>query len=80
MPYKGFSPFLSVLAGYQISDQEVGATSYYGYLDRDENWYIMKAVRNGAITNYTYVKGAFGYSANWANRTNLVYQTFSEVF
>lgn len=68
----------SVLEGYYISDQETGATSYYGYLNKDGYWYIMKAVTTGAEINYTYVKGSSGY--NWANRASETYAVFNITF
>lgn len=68
----------SALEGYYISDQETGATSYFGYLNADGAWYIMKAVTSGAETNYTYVKGSSGY--NWAGRAGLSYAVFSTTF
>jgi len=66
------------IEGYNISDQQSGTTSYYGYLRKDGAWYIMKSVLTAPVTNYTYVKGASGY--NWAGRAGLSYASFSATF
>lgn len=68
------------IAGYQISDQESGATSYWGYTDKRGAWYIMKGVTAAAVINYTYAKGDSGYDANWTGRGALTYRRFYEVF
>lgn len=69
---------LLCLEGYAISDQEVGTTSYYGYVNKDGKWYIVKAVISGNVTNYTYAKGDSGY--NWAGRATESYQNFATTF
>ena len=67
------------LAGYQISDQEVtGSTSYYGYLDKDGKWYIMRAVISSTVTAYTYAAGADGY--DFSNRAAESYASFDTTF
>ena len=68
----------SVLEGYYISDQDVGATSYYGYLNSGGAWYILRAVITGAVTAYTYASGSSGY--NFANRASETYAIFSTAF
>ena len=66
------------LEGYRISDQEVGSTTYYGYLNKDGAWYIQKGVQSGAVINYTYKAGSSSYS--WANRTDPTYASFDTTF
>lgn len=72
----------NAVEGYQIANSEIisGGTSYYGFLDKDGNWYIQKAVESGKITTYTYVKGASDYATNWTGRTGLSYNTFDAIF
>lgn len=65
-----------ILEKYQIANSEDGATSYYGYVDRDGNWYIMKIIS----TTTTFVKGITDYATNWTNRASLTYQRFDLVF
>ncbi len=64
------------LAKYKASDMDEASISYYGFLDADGNWYIMK------ITNTTirYAKGSSNYADNWNGRATLTYNYFSEVF
>jgi len=75
-----FNSRTSVVVGYQISDQDMGATSYYGYVNKDGEWYIMKSVVSAAVTNYTYTKGSSGYAANWTARAGLSYDNFAAIF
>ena len=69
---------LDALEGYHISDQEVGATSYYGYQNKDGNWYIQRGIQAGAEINYTYKAGSSGY--NWAGRGSGTYASFDTTF
>lgn len=68
------------IEGYRVSDQETGATSYYGYLHKTGAWCIMKGVTAGSEINYTFAKGDSGYAANWVARAGLTYARFNEVF
>ena len=70
----------SPVQGYQISDQEIGATSYYGYINPQGRWYIMKGIITGAETNYTYTVGDSAYTTAWTARASLTYQNFANVF
>ena len=81
MVFTGFSPYVNILNGYMMADDEVGATSYYGYTDRGGNWYILRSVRFGAETTHTYAKGTDAYATNWTNRkTTVSYDTFTNTF
>jgi len=63
--------------GYKISDiDESGVTSYYGFLDKSGNWYIMEVTP----TTVRYVKGTEEYATNWTDRAILLYDYFSAVF
>ena len=68
----------SPLAGYGLSDQDVGAILYYGYLDKYGNWYVQKGIVSGAVTNWTYAAGSSGY--NFAGRAGLSYAAFNITF
>lgn len=71
-----------LLKGYKISDMEsIGNPSvpnphYFGYVNKDCEWYIMK------LTNITarYAKGDSDYDANWALRASLTYYNFQDIF
>lgn len=58
---------------YKISDI---ASPYFGYLDADGAWYIMKLSAGEA----RYVKGATGYAAAWAGKAGLSYDYYNETF
>lgn len=69
------------IPGYQISDQEVGATSYYGYENMDGLWYIQKVVVTGTETSYRYRKGSSGYATAWTGRAaGPAYDYFEDAF
>jgi hypothetical protein len=68
-------------AAYKISDVDAdAATKYYGYLDADGNWYIMKEVTATGDQAYTYCKGSLDYATNWTGRAALTYDIFSTIF
>lgn len=71
--------------GYQVSHQEIASgdgTSYYGFEDKDGRYYIMRAVKAGALTTYTYVAGTTGYAAAWTGRAGggVAYASFATTF
>lgn len=68
--------FSRPLDQYEIANREEGTTSYYGYVDKDGNWYIMKST----ATVDTFVKGITAYTTNWTGRAGLTYQRFDLVF
>ncbi len=64
--------------GYTLAQlDDSGATTYYGYLNKDSAWYILKEDSSG---NYRYVKGSSSFSTNWTNRASLSYDYFDAVF
>jgi len=66
-----------VLEKYRCADvDDSGETKYYGFITKDGEWYILKEYNN----TFRYVKGTAGYSTFWANRANLTYDYFSNVF
>jgi hypothetical protein len=67
------------LVGYRISDMDdAGDPAYYGFEDKDGNWYIME-YSIGAST-FRYAKGTSGYAAGWAGRGALSYALFETTF
>ncbi|OGE25573.1 hypothetical protein A3C32_03555 [Candidatus Daviesbacteria bacterium RIFCSPHIGHO2_02_FULL_41_14] len=65
--------------GYKISQiDDSGTASYYGFIDKDGRWFIMKDDGSG---NYRYVKGGSDFTTNWGNRaTSLTYNYFDVIF
>lgn len=71
-----------ILAGYKNadSDENSGGTSYYGFIDTDGNWYIMKRVESGTTATVTYTRGTSDYATNWTGRAGLSYAVFNTTF
>lgn len=69
----------NILEAYQITDQDDGGnTKYYGFMDKDGNWYILK--NDTVASTYRYTRGTSSYAANWTNRATLTYGYFGDVF
>ena len=64
-------------AKYKIADLDtVGPTQYFGYVDKDGAWYIMRLTDAAA----RYVKGNDHYVDNWGTRDQLSYDYFDVIF
>ena len=63
---------------YKISNLDTGGDiKYFGYLDKDGNWYIMQLTSVSSL----YIKGTSDYETNWTNRAiSLNYDYFHNVF
>ena len=69
----------SPLGNYRLSDQDINGTiKYYGYVDRNGNWYIAK--NDGSDGSWRFIKGSSDYPTNWANRASLEYNYYYNVF
>jgi hypothetical protein len=76
IPY-GSDDFDDPVKGYKISDLDSsGDIKYFGYIDKDARWYIMKLTEMTA----RYAKGDNGYDAAWGNRASLAYYNFEIIF
>jgi len=63
--------------GYKISRIDDGTPAYYGFTNKDGEWFIMKEDSSG---NYTYAVGSTDFASNWANRASLSYGEYFEKF
>lgn len=64
--------------GYTIAQlDDSTSTTYYGYLNKDSAWYILKEDSSG---NYRYCKGSSSFSTNWTGRAALTYDYFDAIF
>ena len=64
------------IGGYQISDgDDTGAVKYYGFLQTNGTWYIMK--NDTGSNSYRYAKGDSGYTTAWTDRAGLTYVYFN---
>lgn len=64
--------------GYNISEIEDGAIGYYGFINKDGAWFIMKSDTNSG--SYRYTRGKSDFPANWKKREQLEYDYFYKVF
>ena len=73
---------ISDLDKYALSDLAYDApNTYYGHVDRDGGWYIMRASGDGVtVGEYRYKRGDSGYVGFWANRAVLPYDYFYNWF
>ena len=66
-----------ITSKYKITDiDDSGTTKYFGFTDKDGNWFIMSLT----TTEARYIKGTSGYTTNWTGRTGLTYDYFYNVF
>jgi hypothetical protein len=63
--------------GYSITQIDDSIPSYFGFVDKNGNWFIM---REGEDSAYRYAKGGGNFASNWSNRTILDYNYFDKVF
>lgn len=67
---------LDPVAHYKFSDNTApGDPQFLGYVDKDQNWYIMKLTSSGA----RFANGVGNYATNWGNRESLTYYYFFEL-
>jgi len=65
---------------YELSDTFIdGDTSYYGYVDQDENWKIEKIIETIDSHSVRFTKGSGDYVANFAVCTELDYYYYFEI-
>jgi hypothetical protein len=68
------------LAHYHINEQGLPADNpkYYGYTDKDENWYIQRMNRTTGTARYASGSGSF--STAYANKESQIYNYFHVEF
>ncbi len=64
--------------GYNISEVDDSTIGYYGFINKEDAWFIMKGNTNTG--SYRYVRGKSNFPASWKNRQTLEYDYFSQVF
>lgn len=69
------------LSNYKISDIDDDASpNYYGFIDKDGNWYIIKETISAGNNTYRYIKGSSDYTTNWTGRAGLSYNYYYTIF
>lgn len=70
---------LSPTKNYGISNTEdTGTYKYYGFEDKDGNWYILR--KTIATNTYLYTAGSSDYNTGWTNRASHSYDSFAATF
>ena len=64
--------------GYQISEIDDSSNSFYGFINKEGNWFIMK--EDAESGSFRYSKGETEFPVNWKNRAVLKYDYFHQVF
>jgi hypothetical protein len=65
--------------GFKISEiDDSGAISYYGFVNQDGGWLIMK--QDSDTSSFRYVKGNLNFSGNWGIRETLKYDYYYKLF
>lgn len=71
----------TIFDNYHISDIDDASTvKYYGFVDADGNWYIMKEDTSVSPKTYRYVSGNVDYTTNFTDRASLSYNYFYGIF
>ena len=63
---------------YRISEANDGAVTFYGFIKQGGAWFIMKEDTNEG--SFRYIKGDADFPGNWANREQLHYNYYHNVF
>ena len=63
--------------GYNITQMDDSIPSYFGFVNKDGGWFIM---REGEDSAFRYIKGDSNFTINWSNRAKLNYSYFDKVF
>lgn len=66
----------SATVWYLSNIDDATSTEYYGYEDKDGNWYVKKLASN----SIKFATGATDYATNWTNRTSLTYASAKDTF
>lgn len=63
--------------GYIISEMDGGDNTFYGFINKDGAWYIMKEETTGS---FRYSRGNSNFPDFWTKRNDLKYDYFDNVF
>lgn len=62
------------LDGFQISEIDDSIIAYYGFTNKNGEWFIMK--EDTESSSFRYAKGEKGFPESWSSRTKLRYDYF----
>lgn len=78
MPQIPSQPQTKTTDDYKIAEIDDNVIAYFGYIDQDGGWYIMRA--DSETGSIRYIKGDANFARSWENRENLDYKYYHEVF
>lgn len=64
--------------GYRISEIDDNVITYYGFINKDKAWVVMR--QDTDTGSFRYSKGDSNFPGNWAKREKLKYDYFSDIF
>jgi hypothetical protein len=64
--------------GYYISEIDDGDISFFGYINTEGAWYIMR--QDNHSTSIRYVRGESDFAGSWSRRSDLSYDYFHNIF
>ena len=67
----------SPTSGYSISQIDDSIPAYFGFVNKDGAWFIMREGEDGA---YLYAKGVNNFTTNWESRAKLKYDYFDRIY
>jgi hypothetical protein len=66
--------------GYKISEIDDSSPSYYGFVDKDGEWFIMKESSTGQYKYYKKTGTDDTFTVEWPNRGGFTYLYFDSIF
>lgn len=64
--------------GYRVTEISTEEYNYYGFVNKEGNWYIMR--EDPTEGSFRYVKGDLNFSNGWARREKMRYDYFHSIF
>lgn len=66
------------LDGYKIAEIEDNIISFYGFINKDDAWYVLRV--DTVAGSFRYARGGIDFPEAWKIRENLDYGYFNKVF
>jgi hypothetical protein len=66
--------------GYKISEIDDSSPSYYGFVDKDGDWFIMEESSTGQYKYYKKTGDNDTFTVEWPNRGGFTYLYFDSIF
>lgn len=64
--------------GFRISEIDDGSTPYFGFINKQGNWFIMK--QDPDTGSFRYTRGESDFPKNWLDRKKLKYDYYNKIF